>query len=54
MEGDGGAVLEFDVRAPEAFLRWLLPFGAQAEILGPAEFVTRLATERARVRALYA
>ena len=53
VEPDGGALFEFDVRAPEAFIRWLLPFGAQAEILSPPELATRLAAERARVRALY-
>ncbi len=54
VEADGGAIFEFDVRAPDAFIRWLLPFGAQAEILHPDGLATRLADERARVRALYA
>lgn len=49
----GGALLEFDVRAADAFIRWLLPFGAQVEILEPADLALRLRTERERVRALY-
>jgi predicted DNA-binding transcriptional regulator YafY len=53
LDAEGGAVLEFDVRAPEAFVRWLLPFGAQAEVLSPTEFRDRLAKERDRLRALY-
>jgi proteasome accessory factor BC len=50
----GGAVFEFDVRAPEAFIRWLLPFGSQAEVLGPASLRERLDRERGRLRAVYA
>ncbi len=53
VDGEGGAVLEFDVRAPEAFLRWLLPFGSQADLLEPADLRAALAGQRARVRALY-
>jgi predicted DNA-binding transcriptional regulator YafY len=53
VDAEGGALLEFDVRAPEAFIRWLLPFGAQVELLSPTDLVARLATERERVRALY-
>jgi len=49
----GGAVFEFGVRAPDAFIRWLLPFGNQAEILEPANLAARLQAEQARVRALY-
>jgi predicted DNA-binding transcriptional regulator YafY len=49
----GGAVLDFGVRAADAFVRWLLPFGDQVEILGPPEMAARLATERERVRAVY-
>jgi predicted DNA-binding transcriptional regulator YafY len=53
VDAEGGAVLEFGVRIPETFIRWLLPFGTQAEILEPAELAARLADERRRVRALY-
>jgi predicted DNA-binding transcriptional regulator YafY len=53
VDGEGGAVLEFDVRAPDAFLRWLLPFGSQADLLEPADLRDALAGQRARVRALY-
>lgn len=53
VDAEGGALLEFDVRAPDAFIRWLLPFGAQAEILSPAELAGRLAAERERLRTVY-
>lgn len=49
----GGAVFSYQVRQPEAFVRWLLPFGTQATVLGPAELRERVAAESARVRALY-
>jgi predicted DNA-binding transcriptional regulator YafY len=50
----GGALLEFQVRQLDSFLRWLLPFGLQAEITDPPEAAARLRAERDRVRALYA
>jgi proteasome accessory factor B len=50
---EGGVLLAYDVRAVEPFVRWLLPFGTQAEVLDPADIRDRLAAERARVRALY-
>lgn len=53
MDDAGGVLLEFDVRVPDAFIRWLLPFGSQAEILEPAELAARLRSELERVRALY-
>lgn len=49
----GGALLEFAVRSAEPFLRWLLPFGPQAQIVQPADLAARLRQERERVRALY-
>jgi len=49
----GGAVLAFDVRAPDAFIRWLLPFGRQAEILAPDDLRDQLEAELGRLRALY-
>ena len=53
MDDAGGAILEFGVRAPDAFIRWLLPFGSQAEILEPASLAARLEAEQGRIRALY-
>lgn len=50
---EGGALLAFQVRAVDAFVRWLLPFGTQAEVLDPAGVRDRLAAERDRLRALY-
>ena len=50
---DGSAVLEFAVRAPDAFVRWLLPFGAQAEVLGPPALKRRLGQARDALRRLY-
>jgi predicted DNA-binding transcriptional regulator YafY len=52
-DADGGALLEFEVRAAEPFVRWLLPFGSQAEVVEPSEIRDRLAAERHRLRALY-
>jgi predicted DNA-binding transcriptional regulator YafY len=49
----GGALLAFDVRAVEPFVRWLLPFGSQVDVLDPASIRDRLAAERERLRALY-
>ena len=53
LDQEGGALLEFDVRVPDTFIRWLLPFGNQVEVVEPRELATRLADERKRVRALY-
>ncbi len=53
LDGEGGAVFEFDVRVPDAFVRWLLPFGGQAEILEPQDLRDRLEAERGRLRAIY-
>ena len=50
---DGGALLAFEVRAVDPFVRWLLPFGAQVEVLDPADIRDKLAAERDRLRALY-
>ncbi|MDZ4862870.1 MAG: WYL domain-containing protein [Gemmatimonadota bacterium] len=50
---EGGALLAFEVRAVDPFVRWLLPFGAQVEVLDPASIRDRLAVERDRIRALY-
>jgi predicted DNA-binding transcriptional regulator YafY len=51
---DGGAILEFDVRNADPFLRWLLTFGAQVEVLEPESIRVHLRDLRLRVAALYA
>ena len=53
VDSEGGALLEFDVRVPDAFVRWLLPFGEQARLVEPADLASRLSAERERVRAVY-
>jgi predicted DNA-binding transcriptional regulator YafY len=53
IDEEGGALLEFSVRTVEPFLRWLLPFGSQVEVLEPSDIRERLAAERDRLRALY-
>lgn len=52
-DGSGGAVLEFGVRTLDPFIRWLLPFGAQVEVLSPPEVRERLGSERQRIRDRY-
>lgn len=51
--GDGSVELEFAVRAADPFVRWLLPFGPQAEVLGPPKLKQQLATARAALKQLY-
>ena len=50
---DAGSEFEFQVRAADAFIRWLLPLGKQAVILSPPEFQQRLEVARKHLRALY-
>jgi len=50
---EGGALLAFQVRAVDPFVRWLLPFGAQARVQDPAFIRDRLEAERDRLRAVY-
>ena len=50
---DGGAVLEFQVRDANPFLRWLLTFRDHAEVLAPGAIAEELAALRGRVAALY-
>jgi len=50
---DGGVELEFAVRSADPFIRWLLPFGAQAEVLSPPTLKKQLADARAALRRLY-
>lgn len=39
---DGSSVRRFEVRQPGPFLRWLLTFGGEAEVLSPAELGTEM------------
>ena len=50
---DGGAVVDFDVRERGPFLRWLLTFRRQAEILEPRDVAQELEAMRTDVAALY-
>jgi predicted DNA-binding transcriptional regulator YafY len=50
---DAGAVLEFEVRNVDPFLRWLLPLGKQAEVLSPPSIKKQLEAARAALRAVY-
>lgn len=51
---DGGAELEFAVRAQDPFLRWLLTFGHQVKVLEPAPLRRQLDALRASVAKRYA
>jgi predicted DNA-binding transcriptional regulator YafY len=51
---DGGAILDFQVRDLNPFLRWLLTFRRQAEVITPETVGAQLETLRARVVRLYA
>lgn len=50
---DGGVELEFAVRSKDSFLRWLLTFGPQVEVLSPKSLKRDLASLRERIRARY-
>lgn len=50
---DGSVELAFAVRAADPFVRWLLPFGPQAEVLGPPKLKQQLAAARAALQRLY-
>ena len=50
---DGGAEFEFSVRLADPFIRWLLPFGSQAEVLAPVTLKKELASAREALRQLY-
>ncbi len=52
--GDGGAVLEFEVRDPNPFLRWLLTFRDHASVLSPTAMASELSELRGHVAKLYA
>jgi len=50
---DAGSEFEFEVRAADAFVRWLLPLGRHVEVLSPTRIKKRLDDARAQLRALY-
>jgi predicted DNA-binding transcriptional regulator YafY len=50
---DGGVELEFAVRSRDPFLRWLLTFGPQVEVLSPPGLKRDLVTLRERIRGRY-
>jgi len=54
MLDDGGAILEFQVRDSNPFLRWLLTFRGHAAILSPDSLMADLASLRRSVARLYA
>ncbi len=51
---DAGSEFEFEVRAVDAFVRWLLPLGKQAEVLSPPLIKKKIAEAKAALRAVYA
>jgi predicted DNA-binding transcriptional regulator YafY len=53
MLDDGGAILEFRVQDAHPFLRWLLTFRRQAEVLEPASMASDLEAMRRKVASLY-
>ena len=50
---DGGAILEFAVRGKESFLRWLLTFRGNVEVMEPESVAGALDDLRERVAAVY-
>lgn len=50
---DGSAEFEFSVRSADPFVRWLLPFGMQAEVLAPLSLKKQVAAAREALRQLY-
>ena len=50
---DAGSEFEFEVRALDAFVRWLLPLGKQVEVLSPPSIKQQLESARAALRAVY-
>ena len=49
---DGGAILDFDVREPGPFLRWLLTFRDHVEVTSPTAIARELAALRRKVASL--
>ena len=54
MLDDGGAIVEFGVQDANPFLRWLLTFRRQADVLSPSTMADQLARMRNQVARLYA
>lgn len=52
-EPDGGSVRRFRVSQPDAFLRWILSLGGEAEIIAPDELRDALHVMSHQVAALY-
>jgi len=50
---DAGSEFEFEVRAADAFIRWLLPLGNQVTVIAPPAFRQKLEDARAQLRAVY-
>jgi predicted DNA-binding transcriptional regulator YafY len=50
---DAGSEFEFEVRASDAFVRWLLPLGKQVEVLSPPSIKKQLEAARSALRAVY-
>jgi predicted DNA-binding transcriptional regulator YafY len=50
---DAGSEFEFEVRAVDAFVRWLLPLGKQARVLSPPSIEKQLEAARSALRAVY-
>jgi predicted DNA-binding transcriptional regulator YafY len=50
---DAGSEFEFEVRAVDPFVRWLLPLGKQAEVLSPLSIKKQLEAARSALRAVY-
>src|SRR5881394_2747164 len=50
---DAGSEFEFEVRAVDAFVRWLLPLGKQAQVLSPPSIKKQLDAARTALRAVY-
>ena len=52
-EPDGGGLLERNATDLEALMKWVLRFGAHAEVLGPKELRQKVIDSLRSVRALY-
>ena len=50
---DAGSEFEFEVRAVDPFVRWLLPMGKQVDVLSPASIKQQLEAARSALRAVY-
>ena len=51
---DGGAVIEFEVRDTDPFVRWLLTFRDRADVVEPTAIADELVALRRRIAQLYA